>query len=62
MSSSCPRVNIRLCAPPEKLVKARGENMRTASELEQVAPSQLPSTGYPESRRGGSDAAFRLVC
>lgn len=55
------RVNICLCASPDRLGKPRRENLRTVPELDQMAPSQLPSTGCSEDRSTGSDASFTLT-
>lgn len=60
-SSGYPRVNLCLCASPDRLGKPRIENLRTAPELAPMAPRQLPSTGCPEQRRRGSETSFTLM-
>lgn len=60
-SSTCPRVNICLCASPDRLGKPRRENLRTVPELDQMALSHLPSTRYPENWGRVSDMNFTLV-
>lgn len=60
-SSSYPRVNLCLCASPDRHGKPRIENLRTAPELAAMAPRQLPSAGCPEHRGRGSEASFTLM-
>lgn len=60
-SSTCPRVNICLCASSDRLGEPRREKLRTVPELDQMALSHLPSTGYPENWGRVSDMSFTLV-